>query len=93
MPAPAGIREEITIVNKEIEKHIITYMGEVCSVVYKRRFEDDLFSAGRWYVIGTFQTEGSKGRNTIRIGYNYTKVVQRAMQALYQQVQASNTSS
>lgn len=59
--------DEIMIVNKEMEKHLITYQGETCCVVYKRRFEDDLQSGGRWYAIGTFQVEGSYGRSSIMI--------------------------
>lgn len=61
------VRDEVELVNKCIEKHTITYQGSLCSVVYKRRFEDNLLSAGRWYVVGTFQTEDSDYRNTIEI--------------------------
>jgi hypothetical protein len=59
--------EDINLVNKNLCEHLITYKGETCCVVYKRRFEDDLQSAGRWYVVGTFQVEDSYLRNTIMI--------------------------
>lgn len=61
------ISNQVLFVNKEIEKHLVTYDGKTCVVVYKRRFEDNLKGAGRWYIIGTFQTESSENRNTIRI--------------------------
>lgn len=61
------LQDQVTLVNREIEKHLVTYNGETCSVLYKRRFENNLQSGGRWYVIGTFQTEEKDFRNTIRI--------------------------
>lgn len=65
-----GVKEKVDnvlLVNKEIEKHLITYKGETCAVAYKIRYEDDLQSGGRWYVVGTFQVESSEGRSTIKI--------------------------
>lgn len=61
------IVDQIKMVNKENERHLITYEDETCCVIYKRRFEDDLQSGGRWYAVGTFQIESSKGRATIKI--------------------------
>lgn len=61
------IVDQIRMVNKEYEKHLITYEGETCCVIYKRRFEDDLQSGGRWYIVGTFQVESSDGRKSILI--------------------------
>ncbi|AGH31905.1 hypothetical protein VPIG_00047 [Vibrio phage PWH3a-P1] len=61
------IVDQIKMVNKEYEKHLITYEGETCCVIYKRRFEDDLQSGGRWYIVGTFQVESSDGRKSILI--------------------------
>lgn len=61
------IRNEVNLVNKELAKHKITYKGRRCCVVYKRRFIEDLYQAGRWYVVGTFQIESAEGRITIMI--------------------------
>lgn len=61
------LKEEVRMVNENLQEHLITYEGNTCVVVYKRRFEDDLQSGGRWYVVGTFQIESSEGRKSILI--------------------------
>ena len=66
------IDNEVTLVNNLMLKSLITYKNVPCSVLYKRRFEDDLFNAGRWYVVGTFQIEDSNGRSTIEINNQVT---------------------
>jgi|TARA_A100001518_G_C1227290_1_gene80727 hypothetical protein len=63
----AEITKEVKLVNKVISEAKITFEGEVCTVVYKRRFHNDTKSGGRWYVIGSFQTEDSEKRYTIEI--------------------------
>lgn len=69
------ITKEVKIVNKVMEKNIITYRGEVCSVIYKRRFQNCIRYGGRWYIIGTFQTENSEYRYTIEINGGVTTEV------------------
>lgn len=61
------IVEKINMVNKELSKHDISIKGESSCVVYKQRYEGNLNNGGRWYVVGTFQTESSELRNTIKI--------------------------
>lgn len=61
------LKEDVELVNNVLSEHDISYKGESCCVVYKRRFEDDLFSGGRWYAVGTFQVEVSEGRPSILI--------------------------
>lgn len=61
------ITKEVKLVNKVLEKSVITYRGSVCSVVYKRRFHSCIKQGGRWYIIGTFQTEDSQYRYSIEI--------------------------
>mgnify|MGYP001242605472 CR=1 FL=1 len=60
-------KDEVRMVNNNLQEHLITYSGETCCVVYKRRFEGDLQNGGRWYVVGTFQVEDKDDRNTIHI--------------------------
>lgn len=61
------IRDEVNNINSVMGENTITFDGDVCVVIYKRRFEDDLYNAGRLYTIGTFQTECADLRHTIRI--------------------------
>lgn len=61
------ITKQVKKVNKVVEKSVITYRGEVCSVVYKRRFHNCIKQGGRWYIIGSFQTEEAEYRYTIEI--------------------------
>ena len=69
------ITKQIRKANKLYEDNEITFNGDVCCVIYKRRFEDSLNFAGRWYTIGTFQTEDKTLRRTIKIrGQDTTEV-------------------
>ena len=61
------ITKQIRKANKLYEDNEITFNGDVCCVIYKRRFSDSLNFAGRWYTIGTFQTEDKTLRHTIKI--------------------------
>jgi len=61
------IRDEVKNINSVIGENTITFNGDVCVVIYKRRFEGDLYNAGRLYTIGTFQTECADLRHTIKI--------------------------
>jgi len=61
------IRDEVKNINSVIGENTITFNGDECVVIYKRRFEGDLYNAGRLYTIGTFQTECSDLRHTIQI--------------------------
>lgn len=63
----ANITKEIKLVNKVLSKSKITFDGDVCTVMYKRRFHTCIKQGGRWYVIGSFQTEDSEKRHTIKI--------------------------
>ena len=69
------ITKQIRKANKLYEDNEITFNGDVCCVIYKRRFENSLNFAGRWYTIGTFQTEDKTLRHTIKInGQDTTEV-------------------
>lgn len=63
----AKITKEIKLVNKILSKAKITFDGDVCTVVYKRRFHTCIKQGGRWYVVGSFQTECADKRHTIKI--------------------------
>lgn len=62
-----SLTKEIKLVNKVLSENKITFEGEVCTVVYKRRFHSCIKQGGRWYVVGSFQTESSDKRYTIEI--------------------------
>ncbi len=59
--------DEVKLINKVTGSGTITYRGKLCYVRYKRRFEGDLTSGGRLYVLGTFQVEDADYRDTIMI--------------------------
>ncbi len=69
------ITKQIRKANKLYEDNEITFNGEVCCVIYKRRFSDSLRFAGRWYTVGTFQTEDKTLRHTIKINKHDTTEV------------------
>ena len=71
----ANITKEVKLVNKILSEADISLEGEVCTVIYKRRFHDCIKQGGRWYVVGSFQTESSDKRKTILVdGESCTEV-------------------
>lgn len=65
-------RADLLAYNKLVESSFITIDNEIDnSIVYKRRFEDDLFSCGR-YFCGSYQTAKSVLRETITINTEKT---------------------
>lgn len=69
------ITKDIKLVNKILAQNKITFEGDVCTVIYKRRFHSCIKKGGRWYVIGSFQTESSDKRYTIEINDEATTEV------------------
>lgn len=66
------IRKALAKYNKLIEKHTVTInLGngdeESNCIVYKRRFENDLHTCGRYYTMSSFQTLPSEYRSSIKI--------------------------
>ena len=72
MKGVAEIKRNLKAYNNCIEKNTITidlgYGDKECNaIVYKRRFENDLNTCGRYYVKGTFQNLPGKYRPSIKI--------------------------
>lgn len=66
------LKKQLLAYNKLIESNTVTIdLGsgyEECnSIIYKRRFEDNLHTCGRYYDLSTFQTLPSEYRKTIKI--------------------------
>lgn len=66
------LKKQLLAYNKLIESNTVTIdLGngdEECnSIIYKRRFEDNLQTCGRYYDLSTFQTLPSEYRKTIKI--------------------------
>lgn len=61
-------RDPLFKYNKIIEASFVQIDGQVDnSIIYKRRYEDEVFLCGRYYTLGNFQVRGSELRNTIVI--------------------------
>ena len=71
------LKKQLLAYNKLIESNTVTIdLGngdEKCnSIIYKRRFEDNLQTCGRYYDLSSFQTLPSEYRKTIKINNAHT---------------------
>lgn len=71
------LKKQLLAYNKLIESNTVTIdLGngdEECnSIIYKRRFEDNLQTCGRYYDLSSFQTLPSEYRKTIKINDAHT---------------------
>ena len=62
-----ALKKDLKAYNTLLERQLITYKDDAVIALYKRRFEGDLLSCGRYYTIGGLQGEDKNYRNTIKI--------------------------